>query len=73
VTDKGVEAVDALTGELKHLAADTVIVAMGRKSVLNDKLGADMEEEDVHVIGDAQAPRRVMEAIHEGFFAAMDI
>ena len=71
ILDNGVEAVDTLTGSRKHIAADTVIVAVGRKSVLNNKLGKDMDE--VHVIGDAQAPRRVMEAIHDGFYAAMDI
>jgi len=70
VKDNGVEIVDAL-GCRKLIEADTVICSRGRKSVLNSRLMEDIEE--VHVIGDARAPRKVIDAVHEGFTVALDI
>jgi len=70
VKDNGVEIVDAL-GCRKPIEADTVICAVGRKSVLNRELMEDIEE--VYVIGDARAPRKIIDAIHEGFTVALDI
>jgi len=70
VKDNGVEIVDKL-GCRKLIEGDTVICAAGRKSVLNNELGAGIAE--VHVIGDARAPRKITDAIHEGFTAALDI
>ena len=70
VKDNGVEIVDAL-GCRKLVEADTIICAVGRKSVLNSKLMEDIEE--VYVIGDARAPRKTIDAIHEGFITALDV
>ena len=70
VKDNGVEIVDAL-GCRRLIEADTVICSRGRKSVLNSRLMEDIEE--VHVIGDARAPRKVIDAVHEGFTVALDI
>ena len=70
VKDNGVEIVDAL-GCRKPIEADTIICAVGRKSVLNRELTEDVGE--VYVIGDAKAPRKVIDAIHEGFTVALDI
>ncbi|MBN2186571.1 MAG: FAD-dependent oxidoreductase, partial [Dehalococcoidia bacterium] len=70
VKDNGVEIVDAM-GCRKLVEADSVICAVGRNSVLNSALMEDIEE--VYVIGDARAPRRITDAIHEGFTIALDI
>lgn len=70
VKDNGVEVVDKL-GCRKLIEGDTIICAAGRKSVLNSELMEDIEQ--VYVIGDARAPRKITDAIHEGFTAALDI
>jgi len=70
VKDNGVEIVDAL-GCRRLIEGDTVICAVGRKSVLDSKLTEDVEE--VYVIGDARAPGKIIDAIHEGFTTALDI
>lgn len=70
VKDNGVEIVDAL-GCRKFIESDTVICAAGRKSVLNSKLIEDVEE--AYVVGDAREPRKIIDAIHEGFIAASEI
>ena len=70
VKDNGVEIVDAV-GCRKLVEGDTVICAVGRNSVLNNELTEDIEE--VYVIGDARAPRKIIDAIHEGFTIALDI
>jgi len=56
-------------GERQRLRADTVVVATGSKAnrELAEKLKGVITE--VHVIGDCQEPRRIFEAIHEGFGA----
>ena len=70
VRDDGVETVDEL-GHRTFIKADTVICAAGRKSVLNSRLMEDIEEG--YVIGYAREPRKIIDAIHEGFTAALNI
>jgi NADPH-dependent 2,4-dienoyl-CoA reductase/sulfur reductase-like enzyme len=70
VRDNGVEVVDEL-GCREFIAGDTVISAVGRCSVLDSRLMEDIE--DVYVIGDAKEPRKIIDAIHEGFTTALDI
>ena len=70
VKDNGVEIVDAL-GHQKLIEGETIICAAGRKSVLDSELMADIEE--AYVIGDAKEPRKIIDAIHEGFMAGLDI
>jgi len=70
VRDNGVEIVDAL-GCRKLIESETVICAVGRKSVLDSELMGDIEE--TYVIGDARAPRKIIDAIHEGFIVGLDI
>jgi 2-enoate reductase len=66
----GVETVDRL-GCRTFIGADTVVSAVGRCSVLDSELRDIVEE--VHVIGDAREPRKIIDAIHEGFMVALDI
>ena len=70
VKDNGVEIVDKL-GCRKLIEGETVICAVGRKSALDSELMEDIEE--VYVIGDAREPRKIIDAIHEGFIAGLDI
>lgn len=58
-----------LHDEVKRINCDTVINAAGWKA--NDDLVKALENklEDLSVIGDAIAPRRIYDAVHEGFHA----
>jgi NADPH-dependent 2,4-dienoyl-CoA reductase/sulfur reductase-like enzyme len=51
----------------EHFAADTVVLAVGQKS--NDRLYGEVADAapEVYMIGDCVAPRRLLDAIHEGF------
>lgn len=57
------------------IETDTVVLAIGRRSVLDDSLKREAEEiaEEVHVIGDAKEPRRIIDSVHEGFNIAKSI
>lgn len=72
ITDEGVIAVDA-EGKEKLYPADTVLVAVGLRprSDLVDQL-RDCAP-DYAVVGDCSQPAKVMEAIHMGYFAGMNI
>lgn len=67
-------AVVMKNGEKSRLEGfDTIVLAMGTRSVnhLNDKLAKKVPE--VYVIGDALAPRQAIEAIEEGARTALKI
>jgi len=72
VTDEGIIAVST-TGEKQSIKADTVVLAVGLKpkkelfQALKDKVKA------TYVIGDASEPRKIGDAIREGFFIANKI
>jgi 2,4-dienoyl-CoA reductase (NADPH2) len=55
------------------IPADSVVVAVGSKS--ENRLAEELAGEvpDLHTIGDAKEPRNAMEAIKEGFLAALKI
>lgn len=54
-------------GEKKLIPADTVILAVGAAS--NDSLAGELEGKvkELHIIGDALKPRKITEAVREGF------
>lgn len=55
-------------GNTCKLLCDTVVIAAGYKS--NNELEEDLEDKvDLSVIGDANSPRKIMTAVHEGFHA----
>ncbi len=56
-------------GEVHSVSCDTVINAVGFRS--NNQLTDYLEEkyEDVAVIGDAVRPRKILDAVHEGYHA----
>jgi 2,4-dienoyl-CoA reductase (NADPH2) len=69
-TVKGIAAEEILAergDEEFHLApVDTVVVAAWTKPVDELSRGLRELEIEVHVIGDAQRPRRIFDAVHEG-------
>jgi len=60
---------------LETIPADTVILAVGRVPNLDLKLleTAKRVAKEVYIIGDAKSPRKIIDAIHEGFFTALNI
>jgi 2,4-dienoyl-CoA reductase-like NADH-dependent reductase (Old Yellow Enzyme family)/thioredoxin reductase len=59
---------DVFSGELRSLAVDLVVAAVGNEvdDTLACRLAADSGGPEVHVIGDALAPRSVLHAVREG-------
>ena len=50
--------------------ADSVVTALGAKPEDGLYIGLKEQVYDLHKIGDARAPRQIMEAVREGFYAA---
>ena len=71
--DGAVVIEDMASGEKKTLKCDDAVIAFGTKS--DNKLLDMLEEKfnEVTVIGDAATPDTITSAIHDGFFAALDI
>jgi len=59
-------------GEEKTLPCDTLIVAVGL--VPNNALADELTARGIKVVtaGDAKAPRKILQAVREGFFAVLD-
>jgi thioredoxin reductase len=73
VDGTGAVVEDTLTRERRHLTGVTVVLACG--SVPDDRLAKDLRGRipEVHVVGDALAPRRMMHATLEGARVALAI
>jgi 2,4-dienoyl-CoA reductase-like NADH-dependent reductase (Old Yellow Enzyme family)/thioredoxin reductase len=72
IDELGVHVVDPEHGE-RLLACGTVVVAVGyrpRKDLAEKLVAAGFE---TITIGDAKQPRKVMDAVHEGFLTALSI
>ena len=71
ILDDGVVVV--LEGKETKLPADTVVLATGVEAVneLAESLRGTAPE--MHVIGDAQEPRKMAEALYEGFIVGLRI
>jgi 2,4-dienoyl-CoA reductase-like NADH-dependent reductase (Old Yellow Enzyme family)/thioredoxin reductase len=72
LVEGGVKCADRESREVK-LAADTIIFAIGARS--KNKLAGDLKGKmkEVYVIGDAKQPRRIRDAVSEGYITAYDI
>jgi len=59
--------------QTQSLACDSVVLALGSRSV--DGLGAKLEKSGILVrkVGDCVSPRKVMDAVHEGFLAVREL
>lgn len=79
VTDARVEAIEpdgiryVQHGESKKEPFDTVIVAVGSKAVR--KLSEELAAAGIphKTVGDCNTPRKIIDAIHEGYLAAVDL
>jgi len=60
-------------GEKKSEQASLVITAMGAKSENQMEEGLKKLQIPYRIIGDARSPRRILEAIHEGYKAGSEI
>ena len=73
ITGKGAVFVDITSSAKKELNADQIILAVGL--VPNRELSDELKEKfkDVYLIGDCAKPRKIMNAIHEGYQVALSI
>ena len=71
INEKGV--VFSRDGTKQVIEGDSVVVAVGMRSnkTLAEKLQSKVS--NLHVIGDAASPRRILEAVEEGFKVAKDL
>jgi pyruvate/2-oxoglutarate dehydrogenase complex dihydrolipoamide dehydrogenase (E3) component len=72
VTEEGVFAVNE-KGEERFYEADTILLAVGLKPRTEMVESLRNCAPDFVVIGDCQRPATVMEAMHMGYFSAMNI
>jgi 2,4-dienoyl-CoA reductase-like NADH-dependent reductase (Old Yellow Enzyme family)/thioredoxin reductase len=72
VTEGGVSAVN-MEGEERFYEADTILLAVGLKPRTETVESLRSCAPDFIVIGDCLQPATAMEAIHMGYFSAMDI
>ena len=66
-------AVREQQGQNRLLPADTILMATGMKSRLADAQQWMQCAPEVHIIGDCLRPRKIINAVHEGFNAALEI
>ena len=68
ITDKGLEI--KKDGQVQFIGCDTIIVASGYKS--NNEMEEELYDKvkDVRLVGDAIAPRKIVNAVGEGFHYA---
>jgi 2,4-dienoyl-CoA reductase-like NADH-dependent reductase (Old Yellow Enzyme family)/thioredoxin reductase len=72
IDEKGVIAEDK-AGKSKHIAADTVIYAVGMKPRWEKADELRQAAAEFYQVGDALSPRNMLAANQEGYFAAKDI
>jgi 2,4-dienoyl-CoA reductase-like NADH-dependent reductase (Old Yellow Enzyme family)/thioredoxin reductase len=73
ITSKGIKVI-AKDGAEKFIEADTVVYAVGMKAHSDKALKlCEAAPRQYFLIGDCVSPRKVKEAVHEGYHAAMDI
>ena len=71
---KGNKAILASSnGEIKEVECDSLVLALGFKSVQDLKEKVSLKIKDIRVIGDAESPRRIKHAIAEGFQVGIEI
>lgn len=73
ISGNTVTLVDVFTQEERTVEVDTVVLATGYRS--NDSIWRALrgQVKDLHIIGDANAPRRALDALHEAYKTAYTI
>jgi NADH dehydrogenase FAD-containing subunit len=57
----------------EEVKADAVVLAMGAAPVNDLARQLEGEVEEIHVVGDCHQPRKIFDAVYEGFRAAIGI
>ncbi len=67
------EVIYEIDGQKKSEPADSVVLALGSRP--NRELALELEKRGIKFleIGDAKGPRKIMDAVNEGFFAAANL
>ena len=75
ISDGLLHVQDTLSGQMRTEEPDVIIAAVGNQAVetLSDELTKTIHYSNVHIIGDASAPRTILEAIREGRIAGRSI
>ncbi len=60
-------------GEIREVECDSLVLALGFKSLQELKEKDDLKIKDIRVIGDASSPRRIKHAVAEGFQVGIEI
>jgi len=62
-------------GARTTIRADSIVLSVGRRPKLDKSLVDTAKEvaREVKIIGDAKSPRKIIDAIREGFWTAVDI
>ena len=55
------------------IPAETVILAAGMVPLREEALSLDVADGDFRMIGDCKRPRQILEAVREGYDAAMEV
>jgi pyruvate/2-oxoglutarate dehydrogenase complex dihydrolipoamide dehydrogenase (E3) component len=72
ITDSGVYAADSDANE-KFFPCDTVVMAIGLRSRSEEANSLRALASECYVVGDALRPRKVMNAVRDGYDAAVDM
>lgn len=70
---KGREVIVSRDGKLESFSGDSIVIAVGMKSSKGLAGQFQGSAASIHVIGDASSPRRIKEAIEEGYLTGMRI
>jgi len=73
ITEEGVIVTDKKSGEKRLIEGNTVVLALGTKSVRS--LAEELEDKvaELYTVGDCNEPRRVEQAVYEGSLVARQI
>jgi pyruvate/2-oxoglutarate dehydrogenase complex dihydrolipoamide dehydrogenase (E3) component len=70
----GVEIVDSM-GRRSTIKAHTIILAVGRRKKVDETLlkAANEVAKEIYIIGDSKMPRKIIDAMKEGFWVAVNL
>lgn len=73
IRKNGVSIVDSM-GRGRKIEAQTVVLAMGRKSKVDQTLleALKAKGKEIYVIGDAKEPKKILSAVHSGFWTTVN-
>lgn len=66
ITDKGIVALDKVSGKEESITAEAIVIAMGSQPETSLVVALEDESPEFIVIGDCKEPRRMLDAVYEG-------